>query len=260
MRSAFSSTDVPSLTGRAWRKSHAVWLTSVLMLPVGPAFGQDRQAGAPADLPCAEVLAALNPGFAARQPDALIAAATLHQSGRCVARNETTATEYLAAAAKAGSRQAALRLARQFGRGRGVPQSYANAGAWVAGKGTSDEAIEPWDYSIGYAYVLLTELLAAVPYPRLAADRSAELAFVIELDATAPTRLTLRRTSIANEADGAVMDALEQALKARLPEVRTWLAAPDARWLVRARVAVPVSVRYTSAATVAQFEGEPVLR
>lgn len=230
------------------------------MLPVGPALGEERPASAAADPPSAEVLAALTPGLQARQPDALMAAATLHQTGRCVARNETTATEYLAAAAKAGNRQAALRLARQFGRGRGVPQSYANAGAWVAGKGASDEAIEPWDYSIGYAYVLLTELLAAVPYPRLGANRSTEMAFVVEVDASAPTRLSVRRTSSTNEADGAVIDALEQALKAKLPAVQTWLAPPDSRWLARGRVAVPVSVRYTSATTVAQFEGEPLLR
>ena len=39
----------------------------------------------------------------------------------------------------AATRRAELLLALRFGRGNGVPQSYANAGAWVTGKGRSDE-------------------------------------------------------------------------------------------------------------------------
>jgi hypothetical protein len=58
-----------------------------------------------------------------RQPRATL------EPGRCVARDNRMAAEYPSEAARRGHRPAALRMARKFGRGGGLPQSYANAAA-----------------------------------------------------------------------------------------------------------------------------------
>jgi hypothetical protein len=210
--------------------------------------------------PCVAMLADLNAGLQQRRVEAMLAAAALHENGRCVAKDDAKAVQYLGEAAKAGSRLASTRLARRFGRGWGVPQSYANAGAWIAGKGASDERIDAWDYSVGYAGTVVTELLAAVRYPTPATGQPTELSFVIEVDALNPTRIAFRTTSEPAEGSAALAASLEAAFRARVTEVLTWLAPPDRRLIVPARVAVPVKLHYVSAQEVAAYEGDPILR
>lgn len=210
--------------------------------------------------PCERTLGAVNAGLAERRPDALLAAAEFLDEGRCMSRDEARAAQYLKEAARAGHRGATLRLARKFGRGSGVPQSYANAGAWVSGKGLSDEAIESWDYAVGYAYTVLGEVLAGVDYPSRSPGPPAELSFVVELDALKPERIVYRRTSPAAAYSAALDTALERALARRLAEVLKWLPAPDRRLLVAARVTIPVSLRYDAANELSAFEGDPLLR
>lgn len=160
----------------------------------------------------------------------------------------------------AATRHAELLLARRFGLGRGVPQSYANAGAWITGKGRSDEPLEAWDYSIGYAYTIVAELLAGVRYPVRIAGQPVETSFVVEIDARLPTQVAVRMTGAGSEPLGGLDLALEQAFRARLAQALPWLAPADAHLVVAARVAVPVSIRYRSPTDVAVFEGEQLLR
>ena len=124
-----------------------------------------RDPAAAPDAYCTEVLASLNRDLAARKPEAFLAASTFYETGQCVVRSDERSLEFLGQAARGGSAQGVRRLARRFALGQGVPQSYSNAGAWLAGKGASDEALQPWDYSIGYAYAVLSEVLASVKYP-----------------------------------------------------------------------------------------------
>ncbi|MBV9890513.1 MAG: hypothetical protein JO090_06480, partial [Rhizobacter sp.] len=156
------------------------------------------------------------------------------------------------------ARQAELLLARRFGLGRGVPQSYANAGAWLAGKGRTDEPLERWDYSIGYAYTIVAELLGGVRYPPRATDQPVEASFVVEIDALRPTEVAVRMTSA--ETPNGLDAALAEAFRARLAQTLPWLARPDPRLVVAARITVPVSIRYRTATDVAVFEGEQLLR
>jgi hypothetical protein len=160
----------------------------------------------------------------------------------------------------AATRRAELLLALRFGRGNGVPQSYANAGAWVTGKGRSDEPLEAWDYSIGYAYTIVAELLAGVRYPARTADQPAETSFVVEIDARLPTQVAVRTTGAGPEPLRGLDLAIEQAFRARLAQTLPWLAPVDPRLVVPARVTVPVSIRYRSPTEVAVFEGEQLLR
>jgi len=228
----------------------------------GASAGASAQEAPAADTPrsCAAVLAELNAGLQQRRADAMLAAAALHEAGRCVAKDDAKAVQYLGEAARAGSRVAAARLARRFGRGWGVPQSYANAGAWITGKGASDDRIDAWDYSVGYAGTVAKELLAAVRYPPQAPGQPSELSFVIEVDVLNPTRIAFRTTSDPVEGSTALATSLEAAFRGRIAEVLSWLEPPDSRLIVPARVAIPVKVHYVSVQEVAAFEGEPILR
>lgn len=162
-------------------------------------------------------------------------------------------------AAQAKVRRAERLLALRFGRGQGVPQSYANAGAWITGKGRSDEPLERWDYSIGYAYTIVAELLAGVRYPPRAADQPVETSFVVEIDAQRPAQVSVRMTD-ASQPLGGLDRALEQAFRVRLAQTLPWLARPDPKLVVAARVSVPVSIRYRTPSDVAVLEGEQLLR
>jgi len=194
----------------------------------------------------------------------VVAALVVLGAGTAAGARPAASTPALPASAvaslPAATRHAELLLARRFGLGRGVPQSYANAGAWITGKGRSNEPIEPWDYSIGYAYTIVAELLAGVRYPARTAEQPVETSFVIEIDARLPTQVALRMTGAGSEPLGGLDVALEQAFRARLAQTLPWLAPVDARLVVPARVAVPVSIRYRSANDVAVFEGEQLLR
>ncbi len=196
--------------------------------------------------------------FAALLVLALLGAPSAILAGPPASRVLAPATA--AAPSPVATRQAELLLARRFGRGQGVPQSYANAGAWITGKGRSDEPLEPWDYSIGYAYTIVAELLAGVRYPARATDQPTETSFVVEIDAQRPTQVAVRMTGPRSDPLGGLDVALEQAFRARLARTLPWLAAPDPRLVVAARVAVPVSIRYRSSTDVAVFEGEQLLR
>jgi hypothetical protein len=239
----------------------AALLAGVAWVMSGQVVAQTAPAGvAPAVAGCEKTLADLNAGLGMKQVEALLAAATLLESGRCVARDDGKASEYLSEAARGGSRPAALRLARKFGRGAGMPQSYANAGAWVTGKGHSDDPIEAWDYSIGYAYTVAAELLAVVQYPRPRAGQPSEVSFALEIDASRPTRLTFRATSTPGPGSAELLSAVKRAFDSRLADVVKWLPAPDPKWIVMARVTIPVSIRYDSPTSVAAFEDELLLR
>lgn len=253
----------PPERARATRLADAARLLVVGLLTLNTgvlAQGTRASDVPPAAAGCARTLDDLNAGLRDRRVEALLAAATLQETGRCVARDDAKAAQYLGEAARGGSRAAALRLARKFGRGAGVKQSYANAGAWITGKGLSEERIDAWDYSIGYAYTVTSELLSGVNYPPLAAGQPAEISFVIEIDAVRPMRLAFRATSTPVDGSPELLAAVERAFSARLAEALKWLPAPDPKWLVAARVAVPVSIRYDSSSEVAAFEDELLLR
>lgn len=216
--------------------------------------------GAPVSEACRAEVGELNAGLAKRSIEALMTAAAALETGRCVARDEGKAAEYLSEAVRRGHRPAALRLARKFGRGSGVPQSYANAGAWLAGKGMSEEGLGQWDYSVGYAYTVASALLSSVKYPPREAGQPAQIEFVISIDARQPPRVSLRSTSPPSEGVSALGAALERAFRERLPEVISWLAPPDPRLLVTAAVSVPVSLRYDAPDRASVLESEPLLR
>lgn len=240
------------------RNVHAFMLGAACVLGATTALAQEAMS--PSAPNCPELMAALNPKLAKRDPEALLSAASLHETGRCVAKDDTKALEYLNASASAGNRVATERLTRRFARGWGVPQSYAMAGAWAGGKGASDERLDAADHSIGFATSVVTELLAAVTYPPLAERAAKGLSFVVEIDATRPARLAYRMTSPSTPEAAALSTAVQAALDARLPEVLKWLPPPDANLLRSARVAVPVTLRYTASLEVEAVRHEMLIK
>ncbi len=240
------------------RNARARMIGAACVLGATTALAQDAKSPSAQD--CPALMAALNPQLAKRNPEALLNAATLHEAGRCVAKDETKALEYLNAAASAGNQVATERLARRFARGWGVPQSYAMAGAWAGGKGASDERLDAADHSIGFAASVVTELLAAVTYPPLPERAARALSFVVEIDAMRPTRLAYRMTSPSTPESAALSSAVQLALEARLPEVLKWLPPADAALLRPARTAVPVTLRYTSPLEVEAVRYEMVIK
>lgn len=225
------------------------------------AQGNESMPGLPSSALCKPQIEALNRGLLdKKRPEAFLAAARFHETGYCVERSEAKAAEYLGHAARAGSALGARRLAGKFARGKGVPQSYATAGAWLTGKGTTKEPLVAWDYSIGYAYAILGEVLATVRYPVAALKPAAEAAFVVEIDASLVRSISLRPTANDAAANADLYAALQAAFDARLPEALKTLVPPDPKFLVRARVAVPVSVRLNDQAALDVLEDEPILR
>lgn len=226
------------------------------------AWGQavKRDPAAPADAYCTEMLAALNLALAARKVDAFLAASNLFETGQCVGRSEARSLEFLAQAARSGSALGVRRMARRFALGQGVSQSYSNAGAWLAGKGGSNEPLQPWDYSIGYAYAVLSEVLALVQYP--AGDRygASEAAFVLEVNALRARQISLKPTVEGADLQAELYAALAAAFNARLPEVVKTLPSPEPKLLVNARVAMPVALRFKGGGAIDVLEDEPILR
>jgi hypothetical protein len=251
------NTTPPKLHEMA-RNTRAFAIGAACVLGATTALAQEAKS--PSAQECPALMAALNPRLAKRDPGALLNAATLHEAGRCVAKDDTKALEYLNASASAGNRVAIERLTRRFARGWGVPQSYAMAGAWAGGKGASDERLDATDHSIGFAASVVTELLAAVTYPPLPERAARELSFVVEIDATRPTRLAYRMTSPSTPESAAISSTVQSALEARLPEVLKWLPLADASLLRSARVAVPVTLRYTSAFEVEAVRHEMLIK
>jgi hypothetical protein len=238
--------------------ARAFTLGAACLLGVTTAFTQEVKSPAAQD--CPALMAALNPKLAKRDPEALLTAATLHEAGRCVAKDDTKALEYLNASASAGNRVATERLTRRFARGWGVPQSYAMAGAWASGKGASDERLDAADHSIGFATSVVTELLAAVTYPPLPERAAKQLSFVVEIDAMRPAQLAYRMTSPSSPESVALSNAVQAAFDARLPEVLKWLPPADTKLLRPARVAVPVTLRYTSSLEVDAVRQEMLIK
>jgi TPR repeat protein len=247
------------MNGHRW---HAA--TFALLMGVGApaAWGQavKRDPNTAATTHCIELLDALNRELATRRAEAFLRASNYHESGQCVERSDARALEFLAQAARGGSGLAVRRLSRRFALGMGVPQSYSNAGAWLSGKGASDEPLQPWDYSIGYAYAVLSEVLANVQYPVSALKGATEAAFVVEVDALRVRQLSLRPTSEDATSKADLYAALSTALNARVPEIVKALAPPDPKLLVRARVAMPVSLRFRGEGALDVLEDEPILR
>lgn len=209
---------------------------------------------------CVELLGALNRELAARQPEALFRASNLHESGQCVERSDARALEFLAQAARSGSASAVRRMSRRFALGQGVPQSYSNAGAWLAGKGASNEPLQPWDYSIGYAFAVLSEVLSGVQYPLGLMQPPLEASFVLEVDALRVRQLSLRPTADDAVARADLYAALAAAMNARVPDVLKALAPPDPKLLVNARVAMVVGLRYKREGALDVLEDEPILK
>ena len=226
------------------------------------AWGQavKRDPAAPADAYCNEVLASLNRDLAARKPEAMLAASTFFETGQCVGRSDARSLEFLAQAARSGSAQGVRRLSRRFALGQGVPQSYSNAGAWLAGKGASSEPLQPWDYSIGYAYAVLSEVLAVVQYPAGALRGASDAAFVLEVNALRARQISLKPTAEGADTQTELYASIAAAFNARLPEVVKALPSPDPQLLVNARVAMPVALRFKSAGAIDVLEDEPILR
>lgn len=226
------------------------------------AWGQvvKRDPAAPADAYCNEVLASLNRDLAARKAEAFLAASTFYETGQCVGRSEARSLEFLAQAARSGSAQGVRRLSRRFALGQGVPQSYSNAGAWLAGKGASNEPLQAWDYSIGYAYAVLSEVLASVRYPAGDLRGASEAAFVLEVDAMRPRQINLKPTVEGADPRTELYAALAAAFNARAPEIVKALPPPDPKLLVNARVAMPVALRFKSGGAIDVLEDEPILR
>lgn len=245
----------------------AVWLrpggVALLLCAVAElAWGQavKRDPAAPADAYCNEVLGSLNRDLAARKPEAFLAASTFYETGQCVGRSDARSLEFLAQAARSGSAQGVRRLARRFALGQGVPQSYSNAGAWLAGKGASNEPLQPWDYSIGYAYAVLSEVLAVVQYPPGALRGATEAAFVLEVNALRARQISLKPTVDGSDTQTELYAAITAAFNARLPEVVKALPPPDPKLLVNARVAMPVALRFKGGGAIDVLEDEPILR
>jgi hypothetical protein len=230
------------------------------------AAGAQAQSSASAPSPpsaatCKATIEALNRGLIdSKRVEAYLSAARFHETGYCVERSEAKAADYLGHAARAGSAVGAQRLARKFARGQGVPQSYAMAGAWLTGKGAGKEPLTAWDYSIGYAYAVLSEVLATVRYPIDALKPVPEAAFVIEVDASLVRNIGLRPTAEDAATRGELYAALQAAFNDRLPEAIKTLAPPEPKFMVQARVAQPVSVRLNDKAALDVLEDEPILR
>jgi predicted TIM-barrel fold metal-dependent hydrolase len=239
----------------------ALWLLAggITGAAWGQAVQRDPAASAP-DAGCTQLLEALNRELSARRPEALLRASQLHETGQCVARNDARALEFLGEAARAGNALAVRRLSRRFALGLGVPQSYSNAGAWLAGKGASDEALQPWDYSIGYAYAVLSEVLATVQYPSGALRGATEAAFVIEINAQRARQVLLRPTGEGADGQAELYVALAAAFNARVPDVLKALPTPEPQLLVNARVAMPVALRFKGVGAIDVLEDEPILK
>ena len=212
--------------------------------------------GAPSH--CTAMLDRLNQRASESRVEDFLAAGLLLETSDCVVRNETRASQFYAQAARRGSPAAARRLAVLFGSGRGVPQSYANAGAWLAGKGDTDERIEPWDYSIGYAYTLIATTLDRLRYPQDVWPQGFELTLALEVDAQGRGRVGWRVTgeNTIPALAAALTAAFDNASALALAQV----APVDPRYLVAARVTLPITVRRDADTRFVVTEREPLLR
>jgi hypothetical protein len=196
--------------------------------------------GAPAH--CVATLEALNGRLGQPAPDDLLNAGLQLDAGECVLRDEYQASQFYAQAARHGNAAAARRVAALFGTGRGVPQSYANAGAWLAGKGATDESIEPWDYSVGLAYTLIASTLEQMRFPLEGWPADVELRLALDADSRQAGKLWWRFVDEA-AAPTALRGPLGAAFDAAAAAARERMAPANPRYVVAARVTLPIVVR-----------------
>ena len=214
--------------------------------------------GAPAY--CAAMLEQVNRGASEPRPEDFLAAGRMLESGECVVRNEARASQFYGQAARRGDPVAARRLALLFGTGRGVPQSYANAGAWLAGKGGTDESIEPWDYSIGVAYTLIAAALEQFRYPQASWPAGLALTLAVEADTQRLGRLAWRFTGERVAQAEALTGPMNEAVDAAVAQALLRLAPADARYRVAARVTLPITVRHEAGGRFVVTEQDALLR
>ena len=214
--------------------------------------------GAPAY--CATMLEQVNRGAREPRPEDFLAAGRMLESGECVLRNEARASQFYGQAARRGEPVAARRLALLFGAGRGVRQSYANAGAWLAGKGGTDERIEPWDYSIGVAYTLIAASLEQLRYPQASWPAGLAMTLAVEADTQRPGRLVWRFTGERVSQAEALAGPMNEAVDAAVALALLRMAPADARYRVAARVTLPITVRHEAGGRFVVTEQDVLLR
>jgi hypothetical protein len=197
--------------------------------------------GAPAH--CVATLEALNGRLGQPAPDDLLNAGLQLDAGECVLRDPYQASQFYAQAARHGNAAAARRVAAQFGTGRGVPQSYANAGAWLAGKGATDESIEPWDYSVGLAYTLIASTLEQMHFPQEGWPVDAELKLALDADSRQAGKLWWRFVDDTAAPASALRGPLGAAFDVAAAAARVRMAPANPRYVVAARVTLPIVVR-----------------
>jgi hypothetical protein len=209
---------------------------------------------------CPALLEQINRGLRVPQPEALRAAGGQFETGECVGTDAALASQFFGLAARLGDHAAARHLALMFGCGRGVVQSYANAGAWLAGKGLSDEAIEPWDYSVGRAYTLIALALEQVQFSADAWPPGLEVGLVLEVDALQRDRVAWRLAARDATVPPALQAALSRAWQVAAVEALAQLTPVDPKYIVPARVSQPVAVRRSADGAFVRTELDPVLR
>ncbi len=214
--------------------------------------------GAPAH--CAAKLEQVNRGAGQPRPEDLLAVGQMLESGECVLRNDARAAQFYGQAARSGNAAAARRLALLFGAGRGVPQSYANAGAWLAGKGASDERIEPWDYSIGLAYTLIAASLEQLRYPQEEWPAGLALSLAIEADTQRPGKIGWRFTGEPAAKTEGLARPIDRAIDAAVAQALLRMAPADPRYRVAARVTLPITVQHETGARFVVTEHDALLR
>lgn len=209
---------------------------------------------------CAAMLERFNQKASQPQIEDYVAVGQMLEAGDCVVRNEAQASQFYGQAARRGNAMAARRLAALFGSGRGVPQSYANAGAWLAGKGGTDERIEPWDYSIGVVYTLIAATLESVRYPKDAWPAGFTLTLAIEADTQRPDKVGWRLTGERTPQTDALAAPIGEAFDAATAQALTRMAPADSKYRVAARVIVPITVRREGVGRFVVTEQEALLR
>lgn len=92
---------------------------------------------------CGKAVDRVNAGLKEGEPAAYYFVGTMHLRGLCVPKAPEKARAYLEPAARAGYYGAARLLIEMYGRGVGVPQSYAEAGRWAVAMLDISGALRP---------------------------------------------------------------------------------------------------------------------
>jgi TPR repeat protein len=226
--------------------------------PALPTAGALQPApGAPAQ--CAALLETLNAHRAAPSAEDLHTIGRQFEAGDCLARDAPQAARFYAQAARLGSVPAAHRIAALFGAGRGVSQSYANAGAWLVGKGGTEEKLEPWDYSVGMAFTFVATALEQVSFPPTW-PQGLELQLALAADTRQPGKLQWRFMGTPSAQDEALRQPLADAFGAAAGVASSRMAPAVAPYVVPVRVTLPITVRRSGATVFDVAEQDVILR